>query len=281
MLKQIEADKHKLIRYNEIIKTLSNTWSEIRANDDQFTEVKLIEFKKEGEDSSKTTEEGLIEMIERVKIREEEVRETKRIKEELQKQDVKRGEAMMKKQNVVMYTGKPAFIEWAGSITKLLEQLPDTVGDVIICSFVKETIVHTETFKLILNYNSTNEVMKIIGELHSTDKSVIKEAFTSIRQMAYPTTYGLAFQNAQAILRKADILESIGIKEAVELAELDVCVKKGIHEGTYQRWLDYSHDELEKLAKEDANEKPEEQTDWRKKESMTLHILYNPSTRVV
>ena len=74
MLKQIEADKHKLIRYNEIIKTLSNTWSEIRANDDQFTEVKLIEFKKEGEDSSKTTKEGLIEMIERVKIREEEVR---------------------------------------------------------------------------------------------------------------------------------------------------------------------------------------------------------------
>ena len=110
MLKQIEADKHKLIRYNEIIKTLSNTWSEIRANDDQFTEVKLIEFKKEGEDSSKTTEEGLIEMIERVKIREEEVRETKRIKEELQKQNMKRGEAMMKKQNVVMYTGKPAFI---------------------------------------------------------------------------------------------------------------------------------------------------------------------------
>ena len=113
-------------------------------------------------------------MIERVKNREEEVRETKRIKEELQKQDVKRGEAMMKKQNVVMYTGKPAFIEWAGSITKLLEQLPETVGD------VKETIVHAETFKLIQNYNSTNEVMKIMGELHSTDKSVIKEAFTSI-----------------------------------------------------------------------------------------------------
>ena len=46
----------------------------------------------------------------------------------------------------------------------------------------------------------------------------------------------------------------------MELAELDVCVKKGIHEGRYQRWLDYSHDELEKLAKEDADEKPEEQT---------------------
>ena len=76
-----------------------------------------------------------------------------------------------------------------------------------------------------------------MGELHSTDKSVIKEAFTSIRQLANPTTYGLAFQNAQAILRTADILESIGIEDAVELAELDVCVKKGIHDGRYQRWL--------------------------------------------
>ena len=53
-------------------------------------------------------------MIERVKIREEEVRETKRIKKELQKQNVKRGEAMMKKQDVVMYTGKPAFT-WSNS----------------------------------------------------------------------------------------------------------------------------------------------------------------------
>ena len=44
---------------------------------------------------------------------------------------------MKKKQNVVTYTDKPAFIEWAGSITKLLEQLPETVGNVIICSFIK------------------------------------------------------------------------------------------------------------------------------------------------
>ena len=114
---------------------------------------------------------------------------------------------------------------------------------------------------MIQNYNSTNEAMKIMGELHSTDKSVIKEAFTSIRQLANPTTYGLAFQNAQAILRTADILESIGIEEAVELSELDVCVKNGIHDGRYQRWLD----ELERLAKEDADEKPEEQTELEKK----------------
>ena len=104
-----------------------------------------------------------------------------------------------------------------------------------------------------------------MGELHSTDKSVIKEAFTFIRQLANPTTYALAFQNAHAILRTADILRSIGIEEAVQLAELDVCVKKGIHEGRYQRWLDYSHDELEKLAKEDVDGKPEEQTESEKK----------------
>ena len=41
-------------------------------------------------------------MIERIRIREEEVKEAKRVKEELQKQDMKRGEAMMKKHNVIM-----------------------------------------------------------------------------------------------------------------------------------------------------------------------------------
>ena len=75
----------------------------------------------------------------------------------------------------------------------------------------------------------------------------------------------MAFQNAQAILRTAGILESIGIEEAVELAELDLCVNKGIHEGRYQRWLDYSHEELEKLAKEDSREKPDERTELEKK----------------
>ena len=66
-------------------------------------------------------------------------------------------------------------------------------------------------------------------------------------------------------MRTADILESIGIEDAVELAELDVCVKKRIPDGRYQRWLDYSHDELEKLAKEDADKDPEEKTELEKK----------------
>ena len=68
-LKQLEADKSELIRYNEIIKTLSTKWVDIRGKDDRFTEVKLIHFNKEGKDSTIATEEGMIEMIERDKIR--------------------------------------------------------------------------------------------------------------------------------------------------------------------------------------------------------------------
>ena len=59
-LKQLEADKSQLIRYNEIIKTLSAKWVDIRGKEDQFTEVKTIHFNKEGEDSTIPTEEGLI-----------------------------------------------------------------------------------------------------------------------------------------------------------------------------------------------------------------------------
>ena len=86
------------------------------------------------------------------------------------------------------------------------------------------------TFNLIQNYKTTTEVMEIIAQLHSTDKSVVIEAFAPIKQLSNPTTYALAFQNAKAILRTADILKSIEIEEAVELAELDLRVKKGIHD---------------------------------------------------
>ena len=75
-------------------------------------------------------------------------------------------------------------------------------------------------------------------------------------------------------MRTADILESIGIEEAVELAELDVCVKKGIHDGRYQRWLDHSHDELEKLAKEDADKEPQEKTELEKKRKLLHHSFH-------
>ena len=76
--------------------------------------------------------------------------------------------------------------------------------------------------------------MEIMGQLHAMDKLVVIEALTPIKQLKEPSTYALAFQNAQAILRTADILKSIGIEEAVKLAELDLCVKKGIHDGRYQ-----------------------------------------------
>ena len=95
------------------------------------------------------------------------------MKEDFQKQDVKRSEAMMKKENIIMYQGKASFLEWAGTINKLLEQLPDTTADVIVCSFIKTTILHGETFKLIQNCKTTEEIMKMMGDLHATDKSVV------------------------------------------------------------------------------------------------------------
>ena len=67
-------------------------------------------------------------MVERIRIGEEQLQEEKRVKEDLQKQDVKRSEAMMKKENKIMYQGKASFFEWAGTTNKLLEQLPDTTA---------------------------------------------------------------------------------------------------------------------------------------------------------
>ena len=65
-------------------------------------------------------------MLERVRIGEEQLREEKKAKE-----DVKRSEAMMKKENIIMYEGKASFLELAGTINKLLEQLPESTADVI------------------------------------------------------------------------------------------------------------------------------------------------------
>ena len=115
----------------------------------------------------------------------------------------------------------------------MLEQLPDTTADVIVCSFIKTTISHQETFKLIQNCKTTEEIMKIMGDLHATDKSVVIEAFAPIKQLKKPTTYAIAFNNGQAILRTADTLKTIGIEEAVELGELDLCVDKAIHDARY------------------------------------------------
>ena len=77
------------------------------------------------------TQDGLIEMVERIRIGEEQLREEKKVKEDLQKQDVKRKEAMMKKKNIITYQGKASFLEWAGTINKLWEQLPGTTADAL------------------------------------------------------------------------------------------------------------------------------------------------------
>ena len=100
-LKRLEAKRGKLIRYNEIVKTLSNTWADIRNHDSDFLEIKNLCYKKEGIDTDIDAEDGLIEMVERIRIGEEQLREEKKVKEDLQKQDVKRSEAMMKKENII------------------------------------------------------------------------------------------------------------------------------------------------------------------------------------
>ena len=101
-----------------LVKTLSNTWADIRNLDSDFGEVKTLWYKHEGENTQVDTEEGLIEMVERVRIGEEQLREEKKVKEDLQKQDAKRSEAMMKKENIIAYQGKASFLEWAGTINK-------------------------------------------------------------------------------------------------------------------------------------------------------------------
>ena len=73
-LKKLEANRGKLIRYNEIVKTLSNTWADIRNHDSDFTEVKMLRYKKEGIDTDIDAEDGLIEMVERIRIGEEQLR---------------------------------------------------------------------------------------------------------------------------------------------------------------------------------------------------------------
>ena len=55
--------------------------------DSDFGEVKTLWYKHEGKNTEVDTEEGLIEMVERVRIGEEQLRKEKKVKEDLQKQD--------------------------------------------------------------------------------------------------------------------------------------------------------------------------------------------------
>ena len=61
----------------------------------------MLWYKKEGINTEVETEDGLIEMVERIRIGKEQLHEEKKVKEDLQKQDVKRSEAMMKKENII------------------------------------------------------------------------------------------------------------------------------------------------------------------------------------
>ena len=58
---------------------------------------------------------------------------------------------------------------------------------------------------------------------------------------------------------------SIGIEEAIELSEMDLCVDKGIHEARYQAWLEYSHAELKKLTAADELAHPTTRTKLEEK----------------
>ena len=61
------------------------------------------------------------------------------------------------------------------------------------------------------------------------------------------------------------MLTSIGIGEAIELGEMDLCVDKGIHEARYQAWLEYSHAELKKLTAADEAAHPTAMTKLEEK----------------
>ena len=70
-LNKLEVNRGKIIRYNEIVKTLSGTWADIRNHDSDFVEVKTIHYMNDGRDATIDTEDGLIEMIKRIRIGEE------------------------------------------------------------------------------------------------------------------------------------------------------------------------------------------------------------------
>ena len=57
---KLKVNKGNLIKYSEIVKTLSNTWADIRNQDSDFGEVKMLWHKKEGDNTQVDKEEGLI-----------------------------------------------------------------------------------------------------------------------------------------------------------------------------------------------------------------------------
>lgn len=69
-IKILGREKKDLIWYNEIIGNLSSTWKEIRSKDSKLREVGRIKYTKDPKEIDVSADERLIEMIERIKIRE-------------------------------------------------------------------------------------------------------------------------------------------------------------------------------------------------------------------
>ena len=87
---ELNATKTQLIKYGEIVKSLTGTWADIRNFDSDFVEVRKLKYEVDGIEKEIDTEDGLIEMSERIREGEEKLKEERKSKEDLQKQDVKR-----------------------------------------------------------------------------------------------------------------------------------------------------------------------------------------------
>ena len=82
---KLTATKPQLIKYGEIVKSLGGTWADIRNFDSDFMEVRKLNYKVDGEEQEVDTEDGLIEMSERIREAEEKLKEERKAKEDLQK----------------------------------------------------------------------------------------------------------------------------------------------------------------------------------------------------
>merc|ERR1711942_252452 len=75
---KLKATRTQLIKYGEIVKNLTSTWADIRNLDSDFGEVRTLKYKLEGEEKDIDTEDGLIEMSERIREGEEQMKEERK-----------------------------------------------------------------------------------------------------------------------------------------------------------------------------------------------------------
>ena len=89
-IQKLKGSKTQLIKYGEIVKSLAGTWADIRNFDSDCAEVRVLKYHVGELEKDVEVEDGLIEMSERIREAEEELKEERKAKEDLQKQDVKR-----------------------------------------------------------------------------------------------------------------------------------------------------------------------------------------------